>query len=66
MLFRNMGFQLQINFDRHQSIHSFFKTPKMQLTSKLLIFVVTNYLRTRSSKEVQRLIQQSFRDSFAN
>ena len=33
----------------HQSIHSLFKTPKTQLGSEL-IFVVTNYLRTRSFK----------------
>ena len=46
---------IEINHDRHQLIHSFFKTPKMQLTSEQRIFVVTNDLRTRSSKEVRQL-----------
>ena len=49
---------MQINPDRHQSIHSFFKTRKIQLTSEQGIFVVTNYLRTRSFKEVQQLFEQ--------
>ena len=44
--------------DRHQSIYSFFRTSKMQPTSEQRIFVVTNYLRTRSSKDVQQLFEQ--------
>ena len=34
----------------------------MQLTSKQRIFVVTNYLRTRSFKEIQQLFEQHFRE----
>ena len=34
----------------------------MQLTSEQLIFVVTNYLMTRSLKEIPRLFEQRFRD----
>ena len=54
----NMG----INSDHHQSIYSFFKTPKIVLTSKHLIFMVTNYLRTRSFKELEQLFEQGFQD----
>ena len=34
----------------------------MQLISEQRIFVVTNYLRTGSFKEVQQLFEQRFRD----
>ena len=34
----------------------------MQFTSELRIFVVTNYLRTRSFQEGQQLFEQRFRD----
>ena len=51
-----------MNPDRHQSIHSFFKTLKMQLTSEEWILVVTHYLKTISFKEVQQLFEQRFRD----
>ena len=53
---------MQINPDRHQSVYSFFKAPKMQLTSELRIFVVTHYLRTRCFKDVQQLFEQRFRN----
>ena len=61
MLFSSLDtINMKINHDRHHSIHLFFKTPKMQLTSLLQIFVVTNNLRTRSFKEVQQLFEQRF------
>ena len=51
MLFSSLDtINMYINPDRHQSIPSFFKTRKMQLTSEQRIFVVANYLRTRSLK----------------
>ena len=58
-----MAINMQINPDRYQSIYSFFKTPKMQFTSEQRIFVVTNYLKTRSFKEVHQLFEHRFRDS---
>ena len=51
-----------INTDCHQSIHSFFKTHKMQLTCEQRIFVVANYLMTTRFKEVQQLFEQRIRD----
>ena len=35
----------------------------MQLTSEQRIFVVRNYFRIRSFKEVQQLFEQRFRDT---
>ena len=41
MLFSSLDtINMHIIPDRHQSIHSFFKSPKKQLTNEQLIFVV--------------------------
>ena len=62
-LFSCLGtINMKINLDRHQSIHSFYKPPKMQLRNEQRIFGDTNYLRTRSFNEFQQLFEQSFRD----
>ena len=63
MLFRSLDtINMQINPELHQSIHSFFKTHKMQLSSEQRIFVVTIYLSTWSFKLVQQLLEQRFQD----
>ena len=47
MLFSSLDtINMKINPDRHQSIHSFVKPPKVYHTSEQQIFVVTNYLKS--------------------
>ena len=55
---------MYINPDRYQSIHSFSKPPKMQLTSEQRIFVVTHYLKTTRFKEVQQHFELRFGSEF--
>ena len=52
-----------IKSDYYQSINSFLKTPKMQLTSEQEIFVITNYNYLRTIEALKRL-NNSFNNAF--